>query len=140
MINVPAGTTDTDKLMAQANQSVLQVVKSGNDYTLSVTGTATYTDPTTSDPVAAATDEGLFKFTSADQAARGDQEWVAILIPTDEVLTNVTLDGNALTQSDIDAAQSVGATDNKTMEFFYISQKIKEIKGYESSKEFCWRF
>ena len=114
-ITVPA---DANQLECQANQDVIAVSAVTGGYNVTVTDVASYVDGGTT--VEATTTEGLFEFTSSDpvQAARGDLEWICIPIQTDENLLNVTWNGHALGQTDIDDAISLGFTDGKTIVFW----------------------
>jgi hypothetical protein len=121
---------DANREECQANQDAISVAMNDNgEYEISFT------------PIAGADGEdGLWAFTSTDpgQATLGDVEWLGFFLKTDEVLTNVTWNGTALTQADIDEARSVGATDDKTIIFWVPYEKLPRtvtIGTVDGSKE-----
>lgn len=107
---------DPNQMESQANQDAISINKNINDeYVVSF------------DTIAGADGkDGLWAFTSTNpgQASLGDVEWLGFVLKTDEKLTNVTWNGTALTQADIDEAASVGETDGKTIIFWTPYEKL----------------
>lgn len=89
-------------------------------YTVGINDVASYNDPDTGTTVTADGVDGLFTFTSTDpsQIGYGDKEWVALAIQTDEDALNLTWDGVAITQNDVNEAIANGYTDGKTIIFW----------------------
>lgn len=80
---------DENEEKSQANQDAIDVTTSGETITITV-------------------NEELNSFPSTNPA-QGTGEWVGLVIDTGESdITNVTYNGSALTQDDVDEAASVG--------------------------------
>lgn len=106
---------DANQLESQANQDAIAVSAVTGGYEIEVTDVASYDDPENpGTPVEATNVSGLFDFT-VDTV---DGEWVGLTITFDEDLTNVKVNGTALTQADIDAATALGYTGGKTYIYF----------------------
>jgi len=106
---------DANQLESQANQDVITVSAVTGGYEIEVTDVASYDDPLDpGTPVEATNVSGLFDFT-VDTV---DGEWVGLAITFDEDLTNVKVNGTALTQTDKDAATALGYTGGKTYIYF----------------------
>lgn len=107
--------TDVNQTECQANQDAISVaLNAAGEYEVTVSPDASGDGQ-----------DGLWQFTSTDsgQAALGDKEWLGFAIETDEILTNVTWNGTALTSADIAESATVGLN-NKTIIFWTPYEKL----------------